>query len=47
LIARCRDNAPHGHIEGLVPAQAAMVVQELVACDAEAQETLADTLETV
>jgi hypothetical protein len=41
IVARCRENAPQGHIEGLMPAQVAMVVQELVACDAEVQETLA------
>jgi uncharacterized LabA/DUF88 family protein len=47
IIARRRENASQSRFEGLTPVQVAMVVQELVVCDAEVQETLADPLETV
>src|SRR5690348_18101033 len=47
IIARGRENRPQGGREGLTPVQVPMVVQELVACDAEVQEALADTLEAV
>src|SRR5215813_2203520 len=47
IIARGREDAPQGCFEGLTPVQVPRVVQELVACDAEVQEALADPLETV
>src|SRR5215471_8962075 len=47
IIARGRENASQGCFEGLTPGQVSMVVQELVACDAEVQEALADPLEAV
>src|SRR5262252_10879062 len=46
-IARSRENRSQGCFEGLTPVQVPMVVEELVACDAEVQEALADTLEAV
>src|SRR6516165_4608624 len=46
-IARSRENRSQGGFEGLTPVQVPMVVEELVACDAEVQETLADPLEAV
>src|SRR5262250_2113563 len=47
IIARGRENASQGCFEGLTPGQVSMVVQELVACDAEVEKALADTLEAV
>src|SRR3989475_11658459 len=47
IIARSRENRPQGCFEGLMPVQVPIVVQELVACDSEVQEALADTLEAV
>src|SRR5215471_19040866 len=47
IIARGRENTPQGCFEGLTPVQMPMVVQELVADDAEVQEALADPLEAV
>src|SRR5262245_16069621 len=47
IVARSRENAPHGCFEGLTPVQMPMVVEELVACDAQVQEALADTPEVV
>jgi hypothetical protein len=47
IIARGRENASHGYFEGLTPVQVPIVVQELVSCDSEVQEALADTLEAV
>src|SRR6266704_4717537 len=47
IIARGRENRPQGGFEGLTPVQVPMVVQELVTCDSEVQEALADTLEAV
>src|SRR4030095_10381363 len=47
IITRGRENTPQGCFEGLTPVQMPMVVQELVASDAEVQEALADTLEAV
>ena len=47
IIARGRENRPQGGFEGLTPGQVPMVVQELVACDSEVQEALADTFEAV
>src|SRR3989475_2122271 len=47
IITRGRENVPQGYFEGLRPVQVPMVVQELVASDAEVQEALADTLEAV
>ena len=46
-IARSRENRSQGCFEGLTPVQVPMVVEELVACDAEVQEALADPLEAV
>src|SRR5215470_7249049 len=47
IIARGREDTPQGCFEGLTPGQVPVVVQELVACDAQVQEALADTLEVV
>src|SRR5262244_3683681 len=47
IIACGRENASQGGFEGLTPGQVPIVVQELVACDAEVQEALADPLEAV
>src|SRR5215510_3541372 len=47
ILAGGRENRPQDCFEGLTPGQVSMVVQELVACDAEVQETLADPLEAV
>ena len=47
IIARGREHVPHGCFEGLTPVQVSMVMEELVACDAQVQETLADPLEVV
>ena len=47
IFACGRENAPHGGFEGLTPGQVSMVVQELVAYDAEVQKALADPLEAV
>ena len=47
IIACGRENAPQGCFEGLTPVQVPIVVQELVTCDSEVQEALADPLEAV
>src|SRR4029453_11360899 len=47
IIARGRENASQGCFEGLTPGQVSIVVQELVACDAEVEKALADTFEAV
>src|SRR5215510_1057298 len=47
IIARGREDAPQGCVEGLTPVPVPVVVQELVACDAQVQEALADPLEVV
>src|SRR5262244_2018033 len=47
IIACGREDAPQGCFEGLTPVQVSMVVEELVACDAQVQEALANTLEVV
>ena len=47
IIARGRENAPQGYFEGLTPVQVSVVVEELVACDSQVQEALADPLEVV
>src|SRR6266702_482834 len=47
IIARGRKNRPQGGFEGLTPVQMLIVVEELVACDSEVQEALADTFEAV
>ena len=47
IIARSRENAPQGCFEGLAPVQVPVVMAELVACDAQVQEALADPLEVV
>src|SRR5438445_10663703 len=45
--ARGRKNRPQGCFEGLTPVQMLIVVEELVACDSEVKEALADTFEVV
>src|SRR6266446_9864418 len=47
ILARSRENRSQGCFEGLTPVQVPMVVEELVACNSEVQEALADTLEAV
>ena len=47
IIARGRENAAQGCFEGLTPGHVSIVVQELVACDAEVEKALADPLEAV
>src|SRR6266699_7085782 len=47
ISARGRKNRPQGGFEGLTPVQMLIVVEELVACDSEVQEALADTFEVV
>src|SRR5215510_3298236 len=47
IIARSREDTPQGCFEGLTPGHVPVVVQELVACDAQVQEALADPLEVV
>src|SRR5215510_4011407 len=47
IIARGRENAPQSSFEGLTPGQVPVVVKELVACDAEVQEALANTSEVI
>ena len=47
IIARGREKASQGCFEGLTPVHVPIVVQELVACDSEVQEALADTPEVV
>src|SRR3954469_13473210 len=47
IITRGRAEASQGCFEGLTPVQVPVVVEELVACDAEVQEALAHTLEVV
>src|SRR5215831_2343340 len=47
IITRGRKNRPQGCFEGLIPVQVLIVVQELVTCNSEVQEALADTLEAV
>src|SRR5262245_11713001 len=47
IITRGRKNRTQGCFEGLTPVQGLIVVQELVACNSEVQEALADPLETV
>jgi hypothetical protein len=47
IIACGREDALQGCLEGLTPVHVPMVVEELVACDAQVQEALADPLEVV
>ena len=47
IITRSRENAAQGCFEGLTPVQVPMVMEELVACDSQVQEALADPLEVV
>jgi hypothetical protein len=47
IITRSRENVPQGCFEGLTPLLVPVVVEELVACDAQVQEALADPLEVV
>ena len=47
IVACGRENRPQGCFEGLTPVQVLIVVQELVACDSEVQEALANTFEAV
>ena len=43
IIARGREEAPQGGFEGLTPGQVPMVMEELIACNSQVQEALADT----
>src|SRR5215475_12951819 len=47
IIARGREDAPHGCFEGLAPVQVSMVMEELITCDSQVQEALTDTPEVV
>src|SRR5919205_250561 len=47
VITRGREDAPQGCFEGLIPVQVPMIVEELVARDAQVQEALANPLEMV
>jgi hypothetical protein len=47
IIARGREDALQGCFESLTPVPVPMVVEELVACDSQVQEALADPLEVV
>src|SRR2546423_10224807 len=47
IIARGREDTPQGGFEGLTPGQVPVVVQELIACDSQVQETWADPFEVV
>ena len=47
IIARGREKAPQRYFEGLMPVQVPMVMEELIACNAQVQEALADTPEVV
>src|SRR5919205_1399778 len=47
IIARGREKAPQSYFEGLMPGQVPMVMEELIACNAQVQEALADTPEVV
>src|SRR5215470_2509925 len=47
ILARGRDKASQGCFEGLTPVQVPMVMEELIACNAEVPEALADTPEVV
>src|SRR5262245_29780556 len=47
IITRGRENTLQGCLEGLTPVQVPMVMEELVARDAQVQEALADTPEVV
>src|SRR5215470_9352109 len=47
IVARGRENRPRGGFEGPMPRQVPMVMEELVACDAQVQEALADPREVV
>src|SRR5918912_4078409 len=47
IIACGREKAPQSDFEGLMPAQVPMVMEELIACNSQVQEALADTPEVV
>jgi len=47
IIARGREKAPQSYFEGLMPVQVPMIMEELIACNAQVQEALADTPEVV
>src|SRR5215470_13604770 len=47
IIARGREKAPQSYFEGLMPGQVPMVMEELIACNAQVQKALADTPEVV
>ena len=47
IIARGREKAPQRYFEGLMPVQVPMVMEELIACNSQVQEALADTPEVV
>src|SRR5215510_4426868 len=46
-IARGREKAPQSYFKGLTPVQVPMVMEELIACNSQVQEALADTPEVV
>src|SRR5215510_1734022 len=46
-IARGREKAPQSYFKGLTPVQVPMVWKELLACNSQVQEALADTPEVV
>jgi hypothetical protein len=47
IIARSREKAPQSYFEGLTPVQVPMIMEELLACNSQVQEALADTPEVV
>src|SRR5499427_3290144 len=47
IIARGREKAPQSYFKGLTPVQVPMVMEKLIACNAQVQEALADTPEVV
>ncbi len=47
IIARSREKAPQSYFEGLTPVQVPMIMEELIACNSQVQEALADTPEVV
>ena len=47
IIARGREKAPQSYFEGLMPVQVPIVMEELLACNSQVQEALADTPEVV
>src|SRR5215471_13992720 len=47
IIACGREKAPQSYFKGLTPVQVPMVMEELIACNSQVQEALADTPEVV